>query len=157
MSLGTSGRSQNRPVSVDAKTRKSQFTLASFSSVKGWTETAQNLLWRLYLKKKARTNDWLDYWSGRNFFYKLICLTYSMAGPTGPFATALSYITLWLNNKLYTMYHRYPSFDDKLNPSCIIFFGVQFTFLTIFFFFQYCVGQRFIASLSHTGGQARKN
>ena len=26
-----------------------------------------------------------------------------------------------------------------------------------FFFFQYCAGQRFIAALSHTGGQARKN
>ena len=28
---------------------------------------------------------------------------------------------------------------------------------SIFFFFQYCAGQRFIAALSHTGGQARKN
>ena len=27
----------------------------------------------------------------------------------------------------------------------------------LFFFFQYCAGQRFIAALSHTGGQARKN
>ena len=26
-----------------------------------------------------------------------------------------------------------------------------------FFFFQYCAGQRFIAALSHTEGQARKN
>ena len=29
--------------------------------------------------------------------------------------------------------------------------------LFFFFFFQYCAGQRFIAALSHTGGQARKN
>ena len=27
----------------------------------------------------------------------------------------------------------------------------------VIFFFQYCAGQRFIAALSHTGGQARKN
>ena len=27
----------------------------------------------------------------------------------------------------------------------------------LFFFFRYCAGQRFIAALSHTGGQARKN
>ena len=26
-----------------------------------------------------------------------------------------------------------------------------------FFFFRYCAGQRYIAALSHTGGQARKN
>ena len=37
VSFGKSGRYQNRPVSVEAK---SQFTLVSFSSVKGWTETA---------------------------------------------------------------------------------------------------------------------
>ena len=28
--------------------------------------------------------------------------------------------------------------------------------LLFFFFFRYCAGQRFIAALSHTGGQARK-
>ena len=33
VSLGKSGRYQNRPVSVDAKSR---FKFASFSSVKGW-------------------------------------------------------------------------------------------------------------------------
>ena len=31
------------------------------------------------------------------------------------------------------------------------------TNVVFFFFFQYCAGQRFIAALSHTGGQARKN
>ena len=28
---------------------------------------------------------------------------------------------------------------------------------SLFFFFRFCAGQRFIAALSHTGGQARKN
>ena len=32
-----------------------------------------------------------------------------------------------------------------------------FCAMHIFFFFRYCAGQRFIAALSHTGGQARKN
>ena len=37
VSLGKSGRYQNRPASVDAK---SQFMLVLFSSVLGWAETA---------------------------------------------------------------------------------------------------------------------
>ena len=62
VSLGNSGRYQNRLVSFDAE---SQFTLASFSSVKGWTETAlKSFMANLYFLKMEK-NYWLDYWSGR--------------------------------------------------------------------------------------------
>ena len=78
----------NRPVSFDAK---SQFTMTSFSSVTVWTETAQNCLWRICIKQIAKmkmTGSIIDP-AGIFFFFTGSIIGPAMAGPTGPFATAL--------------------------------------------------------------------
>ena len=74
------------------------------------------------------------------------------------------------NSSVVHVYHK-PTFN---NASCTVYCSLFETNLqthnkhelnwnllcesvVLLLFFQYCAGQRFIAALSHTGGQARKN
>ena len=76
-----------------------------FNQLRDGQKLPKNRLWRICINSNCENqNDWLDYWSGRKKIKKKknstkIKITGSiigpaMAGPTGPFATALIYYKL---------------------------------------------------------------